>query len=61
MPETATRLSKFLREEKGCDLIVALTHSRINNDLTLAEEIGAVSGLGADAGHGADLILGGHE
>lgn len=58
MTETALRLSKFLREEKGCDLIIALTHSRINNDLKLAEEIGAVSGLGGEAGHGADLILG---
>jgi 5'-nucleotidase len=61
MGETAIRLSKLLREEKGCDLIIALTHSRVSNDLTLAEEVGAVSGLKEDAGHGADLILGGHE
>ena len=61
MTDTAIRLSKLLREEKGVDLIIALTHCRVGNDLALAEEIGAVGGLGADAGHGADLILGGHE
>lgn len=61
MADTALRLSKHLREKEGVDLVIALTHCRVGNDLQLAEEIGAVAGLGPDAGHGADLILGGHD
>lgn len=64
MKETALSLSKKLRDPEGehkVDLIIALTHSRVGNDIRLASELGAVSGLGKDAGHGVDMLLGGHE
>jgi len=45
-----TRLAKFLREEKKCDVVIALTHMRMHNDRRLAE-----------MAEGIDLILGGHD
>jgi len=47
--ETARELEPFLRA-RGCDLVVALTHSRSPNDERLAREA-----------PGLDLILGGHD
>lgn len=47
--EAASREAKQLRAE-GCDLVVALTHMRLNNDLLLAQRCSEV-----------DLILGGHD
>lgn len=47
--ETAKILSQELRE-KGADMIVALTHMRVNNDKKLAENVSEI-----------DLILGGHD
>lgn len=64
MVETGLRLSKLLRDPAGphkVDLIVCLTHSRVNNDIDLANSLSAVSGLGEDAPHGVDILLGGHE
>jgi 5'-nucleotidase len=48
--EVGTLLAKKLREEDGVDVVVALTHSRMPNDILLAQK--AV---------GIDLILGGHD
>ena len=39
-----------MREEKKCDLVIALTHNRTPNDLMLAEQVGDI-----------DFILGGHD
>jgi len=47
--QAASREAKQLRAE-GCDLVVALTHMRLNNELLLAERCSEV-----------DLILGGHD
>jgi hypothetical protein len=49
--ESARRFSRMLRAE-GADLVVALTH------LTLAEDMAILEGLGTA---GPDLIIGGHE
>lgn len=46
----AKRLTKLLKEEEKCDLIIALTHMRTHNDVKLAKEF-----------NGFDLILGGHD
>jgi len=48
--DCAKRLTKFLREEQGCDMVIALTHMRTHNDEKLAESF-----------TGLDLILGGHD
>lgn len=47
----AKRLSATLREECGCEIVIALTHMRQPNDTRLAKEA-------ADC---VDLILGGHD
>ncbi len=49
--QCATRLSSKLRAE-GCELVIALTHMRVPNDVLLAETVG--SGV-------LDMILGGHD
>ena len=49
--DAARRLCKHLRENEGCDLVIALTHMRGPNDDLLARA--KVPGL--------DLILGGHD
>ena len=48
--ESARTLSKELREEAGCDIVIVLSHMRLHNDKKLAEEVGSV-----------DLILSGHD
>ena len=47
---TAIEFIKKLREEDGCDYIIALTHNRVQHDLKFAREI-----------PGLDLVLGGHD
>ena len=42
-------LAKELKE-KGCDLVIALTHMRTPNDVRLVEEVDEI-----------DLVLGGHD
>lgn len=51
----ARELIPKLREEEGCEVIVALTHMREPNDNKLAEQVGN------EDGKGIDLILGGHD
>lgn len=46
----SNRLSSMLREEEGCDIVIALTHMRQPNDERLAK-----------LSTGIDLILGGHD
>jgi 2',3'-cyclic-nucleotide 2'-phosphodiesterase (5'-nucleotidase family) len=61
MASVAVALSQELRDPEGeaCELIVALTHSRVQNDIALANAVGATKGS-AD-GHGVDIVLGGHD
>ncbi|CEH16317.1 5' nucleotidase [Ceraceosorus bombacis] len=62
MAATARALSKELRDPEGphkADLIIALTHSRLSNDIALANEVGATRGESDE--HGVDIILGGHD
>lgn len=44
------RWSKVLREEEGCDFVIALTHMRVPNDVKLAMK-----------STGVDIFLGGHD
>jgi len=44
------KLCKFLKQEKGCDLVVALTHMTLPNDQLLAASVPSI-----------DIILGGHD
>lgn len=63
MVEIAKKLSKELRDPNGqhkCDLIIALTHCRLPNDIDLANALGATSNSPEDQ-HGVDLVLGGHD
>ncbi|TDL27236.1 Metallo-dependent phosphatase [Rickenella mellea] len=69
MTEVGMELSKRLRDPSGeykCDVIVALTHCRIPNDLLLAKSLYAHSPTAqigepiADI-HGVDILLGGHD
>ena len=43
-------LAKELKQDKGCDFVIALTHMRTPNDIRLAENVPEI-----------DLILGGHD
>ncbi|KAL5511406.1 hypothetical protein ACEPAH_4622 [Sanghuangporus vaninii] len=68
MVQVALDLSKRLRDPQGeyhCDLVIALTHSRIPNDVSLAKSVNAFSPTHQPADfasrQGADLILGGHD
>ncbi|WVQ81605.1 hypothetical protein IAT38_003729 [Cryptococcus sp. DSM 104549] len=65
MKETALELSKELRDPEGehkVDIIIALTHCRVPNDIRLANELGAVAGKeGVENEHGVDLLVGGHD
>ncbi|KAF5372933.1 hypothetical protein D9758_001729 [Tetrapyrgos nigripes] len=70
MAEVTERLSKRLRdpddEKMRCDLIIALTHCRVPNDVALAKQIFALSPSAQEKKplasiHGADLVLGGHD
>jgi len=46
----AKKCCKQLKEEFNCDIIVALTHMRIENDRILSQNVGEI-----------DFILGGHD
>jgi hypothetical protein len=48
--EVATRYVQFLREEKGCTFIVAITHQSFDKDCNLVQHV-----------KGINLVLGGHE
>ncbi|CAA7267942.1 unnamed protein product [Cyclocybe aegerita] len=69
MKEIGLELSQVLRDPKGeyqCDIIIALTHSRLPNDIDLAKELFALSPSGQSttpiaSEHGVDIILGGHD
>ncbi|KAG6874324.1 hypothetical protein C0995_001549 [Termitomyces sp. Mi166 len=66
MTETGLDLSRRLREEHQCDLIIALTHSRVPNDILLAKSLRAFSPSTQEvhpisSSHGVDIILGGHD
>ena len=61
MVQVAQNLSRELREGKEqCELILAITHCRLPNDVKIARALGAVSHTDP-AQHGVDLILGGHD
>ena len=47
---TAAEYAKKLREEEGCDYIIALTHMRVRHDEIFAREV-----------PGIDIVLGGHD
>ncbi|WVN91141.1 uncharacterized protein L203_106393 [Cryptococcus depauperatus CBS 7841] len=65
MRETALELSKELRDPKGphkVDIIIALTHCRVPNDIQLANQLGCIANKnGMENEHGVDLIVGGHD
>ncbi|WWC91447.1 uncharacterized protein L201_006393 [Kwoniella dendrophila CBS 6074] len=65
MKETAIELSKELRDPNGphqVDIIIALTHCRVPNDIKLCNELGAVADKpGVENEHGVDLLVGGHD
>ena len=61
MATCALKLSKTLREgPEQCELIIALTHCRLPNDIDLANALGAVAGTDPNI-HGVDILLGGHD
>ncbi|UZJ56451.1 hypothetical protein CBS101457_005771 [Exobasidium rhododendri] len=63
MVAVARKLSKELRDPKGeqrCDIVIALTHCRLPNDIDLANELGATKSASSNE-HGVDLVLGGHD
>lgn len=63
MAERARDLSAKLRDELGCDIVIALTHSRVGNDIKLANDTGAIKWAegNTDRPHGLDILLGGHD
>ncbi|KAF9036929.1 Metallo-dependent phosphatase [Hymenopellis radicata] len=69
MKEIGLDLSRRLRDPQGeykCDLIIALTHSRVPNDIALAKDLLAYSPSYQKehpiaSEHGVDLLLGGHD
>ncbi|KAL1709989.1 Metallo-dependent phosphatase-like protein [Schizophyllum commune] len=69
MAETGLDLSRRLRDPQGehrCDNVLALTHSRIPNDIALAKALFALSPSEQEKTpiadkHGVDLLLGGHD
>ncbi|KAL7421435.1 hypothetical protein Q5752_004321 [Cryptotrichosporon argae] len=65
MKETALDLSRRLRDPAGphrVDIIIALTHCRVPNDIALANQLGAVAGKHDEENeHGVDLLIGGHD
>ncbi|KIK95089.1 hypothetical protein PAXRUDRAFT_407850 [Paxillus rubicundulus Ve08.2h10] len=69
MAKVGKGLSALLRDPAGphkCDLIIALTHSRIPNDISLARDLFALSpqaqaNTDITSQHGVDLLLGGHD
>ncbi|KAJ7168132.1 Metallo-dependent phosphatase-like protein [Mycena crocata] len=66
MSKVGLELSERLRGEHKCDLIIALTHCRVPNDIALAKDLLALSPSAQAqksnaSSHGVDLILGGHD
>ncbi|KAJ6492676.1 Metallo-dependent phosphatase-like protein [Mycena vulgaris] len=69
MAKIGKELSVKLRDPAGeykCDLIIAVTHCRISNDITLAQALFALSPAAQAktniaSEHGVDLLLGGHD
>ncbi|KAJ1307540.1 hypothetical protein OPQ81_001637 [Rhizoctonia solani] len=64
MAEVAKALSQELREgPHKCDIILALTHARLPNDIELAKQVLAHSKLskGSSNIHGVDVLFGGHD
>ncbi|KAJ7270316.1 Metallo-dependent phosphatase [Mycena rebaudengoi] len=69
MAKIGKELSVKLRDPAGeykCDLIIALTHSRISNDIQLAKALFALSPsaqakTSIASEHGVDVLLGGHD
>lgn len=62
MVKTAMKLSDQLRDpnREACELVIAITHSRLPNDIDFANAVGAVSNPDPNS-HGVDLVLGGHD
>ncbi|KAI9373838.1 Metallo-dependent phosphatase-like protein [Aspergillus egyptiacus] len=52
--EVACRLARHLREKEKCDLVIALTHMRVPEDMAVADATSSGSGR-------VDLLLGGHD
>lgn len=48
--ESGRTMAKYMKSELGCDIVIALTHMRVPNDIKLAEEVPEI-----------DIILGGHD
>ncbi|KAI9466021.1 Metallo-dependent phosphatase [Lactarius psammicola] len=69
MEETGKRLSQVLRDPTGphkCDIIIALTHSRLPKDIQLAKQLLAITPSSQSSSdianeHGVDIIFGGHD
>ncbi|KIK93908.1 hypothetical protein PAXRUDRAFT_828526 [Paxillus rubicundulus Ve08.2h10] len=69
MAKVGKALSALLRDPAGphkCDFIIALTHSRTPNDISLARDLFALSPeaqvtTDITLQHGVDLLLGGHD
>ncbi|KAF8840348.1 Metallo-dependent phosphatase [Paxillus ammoniavirescens] len=69
MAKVGKDLSALLRDPTGpykCDFIIALTHSRTPNDISLARDLFALSpeaqaNTDITSQHGVDLLLGGHD
>ncbi|KAJ4488358.1 Metallo-dependent phosphatase-like protein [Lentinula aciculospora] len=67
--EAGLDLSRRLRDPNGphkCDIILALTHCRVPNDIKLAKDLFALSPSAQHekpiaALHGVDIVLGGHD
>lgn len=63
MVSVARKVSKELRDADGkhrCDLVIAITHCRLPNDIDLANDLGARKDASNDD-QGVDLVLGGHD
>ncbi|KAI0273835.1 Metallo-dependent phosphatase [Gloeopeniophorella convolvens] len=67
MAETGRRLSQLLRDPAGlhkCDIVIALTHARVPNDIRLAKQLFASTPSSRTPianEHGVDIIFGGHD
>ncbi|KAF8598228.1 Metallo-dependent phosphatase [Ceratobasidium sp. AG-I] len=60
------RLSKKLREEENCDIVIALTHSGLERDIKIAKASLAYPATAERREiiaktHGVDIVLGGHD
>lgn len=69
--DAAARLERQLRDDAGCDMVIALCHMRTDNDIRLAKEVRAsgacrcvlplISVCCCVQVPGLDLVLGGHD